>query len=236
MENINTSSPLTFEQVMAMLEKRNEETFAKLEEYRKESERKFQASMEEYRKESLRKSEESERKFQASMEESERRFQESMRESKRQFNKSMGELTRRFGEIIEYMIAPDLCVKFKRYGFNFQQANTRQEIFDGKEVITEIDILLEDGDSTMAVEVKSCPSMYDLQRHIKRMEEIKTYPPRSVRGTRLYGAISGAVVKKDIRVGAFDAGLYVVCQTGENVNIIPPPEDFVAKCWDVTNV
>ena len=211
MENINTSSsPLTFEQVMAILEKRNEETFAKLEEYRKES---------------FRKSEESERKF-----------QESMRESKRQFNKSMGELTRRFGEIIEYMIAPDLCAKFKQYGFNFQQANTRQEIFDGKEVITEIDILLEDGDSTMAVEVKSCPSMYDLHRHIKRMEEIKTYPPRSVRGTRLYGAISGAVVKKDIRDGAFEAGLYVVCQTGENVNIIPPPKNFVAKCWDVTGV
>ena len=87
----------------------------------------------------------------------------------------------------------------------------------------------------MAVEVKTKPSLDDLNRHIKRMEEIKRYPPRSVRGTKLYGAIAGAVVRKEIRDAAFKAGFYVVSHSGENVKIISPPDSFVAKCWDVTN-
>jgi hypothetical protein len=29
----------------------------------------------------------------------------------------------------------------------------------------------------------------------------------------------------------FDAGFYVICQTGDNIDIIPPPDSFVAKYW-----
>ena len=230
MENMITPSPLTFEQVMVMLDKRHQETLAKLE----VEKQLHKEQMEEQRKEM----EKRDKEIEEQRKESDRKFYELLeeyrRESDKKYGKYMRELTRRFGEIIEYMIAPDLCLKFRKYGFSFQQANTRQEISDGQDIITEIDILLEDGDSTMAVEVKTKPTMYDLKRHIKRMDEVKQYPPRSVRGTKLYGAIAGAVVRKEIRDAAFKAGFYVVSHSGENVNIIPPPDSFIAKCWDVT--
>ena len=67
------------------------------------------------------------------------------------FSKEMGQLSKRFGDVIEYMIAPDICEKFVQFGFTFKTATFRQQISNGQKIITEIDILLEDGDSTMAI-------------------------------------------------------------------------------------
>ena len=244
-----------FDRAMAIVEANRLETMEKIKEDRKIHEEKMEkqrletmAKMEEDRKVMLAKIEadkklheermakiEEDRKAERKIDEKlhEEKMAKIAEESERRLNKTMGELTRRFGEVIEYMIAPDLCSKFEKYGFSFQQSNIRQQISDGKKILTEIDVLLEDGDFTMAVEIKTKPTMYDLNRHIKRMGQVKQYPPRSVRGTKLYGAIAGAVVEEEIKEAAFEAGFYVVTHSGENVTIVPPPETFVAKCWEV---
>ena len=205
--------PLTFEHAIAIVDKNIQAIFAKIEADKKLHQEEMKKRDEEMKKRDEKRDEE-------------------MKATIKRLDRHFGDITNRFGEVIEYMIAPDLCSKFRKYGFNFQQSNTRQQVSDGNKVLTEIDILLEDGDATMAVEVKTKPTMYDLNRHIRRMSEIQQYPPRSVRGTRLYGAIAGAVITDEIKESAFEAGFYVICQTGDNVEVIPPPDNFVVKYWD----
>ena len=145
------------------------------------------------------------------------------------FVKEMGHLANRFGEAIEYLIAPDICEKFVKFGFTFKTATFRQQISDGQKIITEIDILLEDTGSMMAIETKTKPTEWDVNRHLRRLNQILQYPIRAVRGTKLYGAIAGAVVTDDVRELAFKEGLYVISQTSDNVKVEQPPEYFVAK-------
>jgi len=45
------------------------------------------------------------------------------------FNKRFGEFTNRLGEVVEYMLAPNMREKFKELGFYFNQAN-RDSIFE----------------------------------------------------------------------------------------------------------
>jgi hypothetical protein len=130
------------------------------------------------------------------------------------------------------MVSPNLKEKFNKYGFTFNTATIHQEIFNGKKTITDIDVLLQDGDSVMAVEVKTKPTIDDVNRHIWRMEQIQQYQPGDTKNKRVYGAIAGAMVEEEVLEAAFNAGFYVVWQTGENIEIVSPPDTFVAKYWE----
>ena len=156
-----------------------------------------------------------------------KKFSDEMKNLSRRF----GDIGNRLGEITEYIVAPDLCEKFNKFGFTFANVTLRHTISDGKKTITDIDVLLTDGDSIMAVEVKTKPNLNDIERHINRMELILKYPSRTTQGAKVYGAIACAIIDEDIKKAIFDAGFYVICQTGDNVNIIPPPDSFVPKYW-----
>jgi len=205
-----THQPLTFEQVMAIMDKQKAETFAKIEAERIENDKKLELQRIE----------------------NEKRFERQQKAD----NKKWREMSLRLGEIIEYMIAPDLPAKFRKLGFTFKNSTIRQDVSDGTRVLTDIDILLEDGDSVMLVGAKACPTVYDVKELLKNMKIVQQHPPRSVRGAKMYGAIAGAVVKDNVKKAAFEAGFYVVMQTGDNVEIVPPPDNFVAKYWEVKNV
>ena len=85
----------------------------------------------------------------------------------------------------------------------------------------------------MLVEVKTKPTIDDVDKHIERMEKMQQHPTRATRDAKMYGAIAGAIINKDVIDAAFAAGFYVISQTGDNVDIIEPPSTFVAKYWDV---
>ena len=199
MQQAQTPPPLTFEQVMAIMDKQfieqRTDMLIKFEEERKlrmaELDKQFAKRDEEFAKyEALRKAE---------MEKHEATRKAEMEK----FSKEMGQLSNRFGEVIEYMIAPDICEKMNEFGFNFQHAIYRQPVSHNHKTLTEIDILLEDDGDMMAIEVKTKPTTDDVIGHLKRLNTIQKYPPRSVRGAKLYGAIAGAVVKDDVRKLAF---------------------------------
>jgi hypothetical protein len=46
-----------------------------------------------------------------------------------EYNKRFGDFTRRFGEVVEYMIAPNLCEKFREFDLIFQRSNTSLAVF-----------------------------------------------------------------------------------------------------------
>jgi len=42
----------------------------------------------------------------------------------------IGKLSKRMGEIVEFMVAPNLREKFKEFGFNFSESSQRKDVTD----------------------------------------------------------------------------------------------------------
>ena len=244
-------APLTFEQVMAILEVQKAETLAKLAETLAKIEAETKARHEEFKKrdeefekkraEEAQKREEEFKKrdeeAQKRDEEAQKRDEESQKrdaehkERMENISERFGYFGNRMGSLIEMIVVPNLAKKFNEFGFTFSNSTMNYTIKDGKKTITEIDLILEDGDSIMIVEVKTKPNLDDIERHIDRMEKILLHPTRFLSGMKLYGAIACGILEDGVKEAIFKAGFYAVCQTQYNVEIIPPPEGFVAKYW-----
>jgi predicted AAA+ superfamily ATPase len=85
----------------------------------------------------------------------------------------MGGLYRSFGELAEHLVAPGIASCFNEIGYHFDSlAPQGIEIYDEsrKKILTEIDLLLENGECLMAVEVKTKPSEKDIAHHTGRLE------------------------------------------------------------------
>ena len=206
--DIATQTPMTFEQAMAILDRRYEETMAKL-----EIEKQLHAAEMKKREEEFK--------------EYERKREEEMKI----LTKNFGIFGNRLGEIIEYMVAPNIAQMFDEFGFNFETILTNIELKNReKQSVAEVDILLLDGDKAMAVEVKTKPKLTDLERHLKRINRIQTNSISLLRDIKqIYVAIAGAVITPEFKEEAFNLGFYVISQQETNVEIFQPPIDFIAN-------
>jgi predicted RecB family endonuclease len=144
---------------------------------------------------------------------------------------NVGGLNRSMGELIETLIAARLWEKFPQY--ELKRAYQRLPIYDEKNALrTDIDILLVNTGMCMAVEVKHALNRIDeVDRHLKRMELIRRYPPEQVGTKQLIGAMAGGVVDPDVKDYIYRCGFYVLELTGESVHLIEPPEGFEPKRW-----
>jgi hypothetical protein len=144
---------------------------------------------------------------------------------------NVGGLNRSLGELIETLIAARLGEKFPEY--NLKRAYQRMPIFDeNNRTMTDIDILLSNTDTVMAVEVKrELDDRRDVDDHLERMERIRKYPPAEVAGKKIVGAMAGGVVADDTRRYAYESGFFVLELIGDTVQLIPPPDGFVPKQW-----
>jgi hypothetical protein len=171
---------------------------------------------------------ETDRKFQKT----DLEFQETrreLRESAKRLDKQIGELGNKFGAVVEHMMIPNIKEKFNALGYEFGKVSTNVLIETKEEgTIAEVDIFLENGDCTMAVEVKSQPNSYAVDAHCERMEKLRIYSDKHNDKRKLYGAIAGAIISDSSRKYALKKGLYVIEQSGDTVNIIEPSG---AKVW-----
>jgi NifU-like protein involved in Fe-S cluster formation len=80
------------------------------------------------------------------------------------------------GGVMEDMFTTNVCSKFNIFGYTFTQTSRDMVIRDksGKK-IAEIDAFLENGDYVMAVEVKSQLEIYDINKHLERLEKLRKY-------------------------------------------------------------
>jgi hypothetical protein len=156
------------------------------------------------------------------MKETDRQMKETDRQMK-EYNRRFGDFTRRFGEVVEYMIAPNLCDKFKEFGFVFEKANSGTRVSDHKnDLHFEIDVMLENGDKAMLVEVKTKLTTEDVQGHIERIEKMRKYADLHGDKRAFLGAAAGVVMTANVKQYALGQGLYVIEPSGESFNITPP--------------
>jgi chromosome segregation ATPase len=153
--------------------------------------------------------------------------------SKRDLDKRMGDLGNRFGELAEHLVAPSISEKFNVLGYHFDAVSPgglRIEDPATGQILAEIDLLLQNTESMVAVEVKAKLLEKDIDDHGKRLEVLRAWADRHKDGRRIHGAVAGAIVASKVRGYALKAGLYVIVQTGDTVKI-DVPEDFVPRRW-----
>jgi hypothetical protein len=146
---------------------------------------------------------------------------------------NVGGLNRSMGELIETLIAARLWEKFDAYSYNLKRAYQRVPLFnENNRILTDIDILLSNGDYVMAVEVKrELNRKDDVDHHLKRMKLIKTYSPAECKGKKLLGAMAGGIVDPDVRDYIHSVGFFVLELAGESVSLAETPTEFTAQEW-----
>jgi hypothetical protein len=156
-----------------------------------------------------------------------------MDKSKRDLDKRMGDLGSRFGELAEHLVAPSINEKFNILGYQFDAISPgglRIEVPVTGLTLAEIDLLLQNTESMVAVEVKAKLLEKDIDEHGKRLEVLRLWADRHKDGRRIHGAVAGAIVSPSVRARALKAGLYVIVQTGDTVKI-DVPTGFIPRRW-----
>jgi uncharacterized coiled-coil protein SlyX/Holliday junction resolvase-like predicted endonuclease len=151
-----------------------------------------------------------------------------------QTNKQFGHLGNRFGEVIEHLIIPAAIPRFNALGFHFDDAAQNHKVIDSEtgDVLAELDILMENGDSMVVVEIKAKPSLADVEEHIERLQIFRAHKNRKKMkdARKIYGAIASAVCTKDVHKAAIKAGFFVLLQSGDTVKI-DVPKGFVPTAF-----
>ena len=207
---------LTFEKVWATIDRLSEEF-----------ERRRQKSNEEFERQRQKSNEEFDRRAR----ETDQKFKETDRFLKR-LGKQMGDLNRKFGKMAEHLVAPSIHKRFRELGYHFGAASPGgHRIFDDQgNIRTEIDILLENSDTIMAIEVKVDPAIKNVEHHIRCIEILREHRDKLNDRRKIQGAIAGAIFGPAEKEAAIEAGFYVLEQSGDTMKL-EVPEGFVPREW-----
>jgi hypothetical protein len=180
-----------------------------------------------YQKETARQMKETEQQWKQEAEQRQKEYEKRQKELDRQ----LGQLGNRFGELAEHLVAPSIWEKFNELGFTFENSSQDVAMRDSSgNFLAEIDILLENGDTVVAVEVKAKPLQKDIDDHVNRMEILRRRADARHDTRKFQGAIAGAIMKEEVRRYTHAAGFYVIEQTGDTVKITIP-DGFTPKEW-----
>ena len=165
------------------------------------------------------------------MKETDRLFKE-LAKSRKETDRIIGKLGNRFGEMVEHLVLPSIKEKFNALGFTFEKTCKDIAIEDAMDRYQEadIDILLENGELAIAIEVKSKPSENDIDRHKERMAVVRRWADRHNDKRKFYGAITGAIMTKEVKNYALQSGFYAIVQAGDTVKI-DIPDGFKPREW-----
>jgi len=174
----------------------------------------------------LREVAENQRETDRIMKENAERLNRQMKETDSRLNKQLGKLGNRFGEMIEYMVVPNLITKFHELGFVFEKAYHDAVIKDKtNNIYAQIDITLENGDKVMIVEVKSKPTTEDITEHIERMRKVRAHADFHGDRRKYLGAVAGMVFNDNEKAFAMKNGFYVIEPSGETFIITAPESE-----------
>ncbi|MGD7037456.1 hypothetical protein [Methylotuvimicrobium buryatense] len=181
----------------------------------KETDRKFQETTKQFK--------DTDRKFQ----ETDRKFQNTERLVK-EVSKSIGDLGNRLGEFVQEMVRPALVNLFRERNIDVHEVHPNIYVErDGESA--EIDLLVVNEQTAIAVECKSQMTIDDVNEHLNRLEKLKRLLPK-YRDVELMGAVAAMVMPNDVARYAYREGLYVLAQSGNTV-LIRNDGKFSPKIW-----
>jgi hypothetical protein len=198
---------MTFEEAMALLDKRSKAADAKWEAARIASDARFW---------------ENQAKIDASL----KKVDQSLKQVDQSF-KLLGSFQRHLGSMVEFILIPKIRLKINQYGHNFTVMSPNKQFTNPKtgNVAEEIDLLLENCDEALAIEIKSDFKVKDVNEHIRQLKFLRKN--ESVTGmTRraLYAAIAGITISEAACKSALKHGMYVITihEDDERVDVVAP--------------
>ena len=151
----------------------------------------------------------------------------------KRLGKQMGDLSRKFGKMAEHLVAPSIHRRFNELGHHFGASSPGgHRIFDPVTYVTktEIDILMENDNTIMAVEVKVDPKIKDIDHHIRCIEILREHRNKLGDKRKIQGAIAGAIFGSAEKKATLEAGFYVLEQSGDTMRL-EAPEGFIPREW-----
>ena len=148
----------------------------------------------------------------------------------RSLDKKIGELGNRIGDFVEGLIAPSVVDLFRARGIDVNILMRDIEV-ENRELglAMQIDLFVVNGDSCGLIEVKSRLSQDDVDEHLERMKKFKPLFP-DYQHKQVFGAVAAIVIPKNIGRYAYQKGLFVITQTGDNA-VILNDKKFTPKFW-----
>jgi len=208
------------------------ESIRELREYSRQNERKSDRAFRKFDRRLKASAAEFDRRMAEQRAENEQRDAKAEREWEK-LRSEVGKITGSIGRIIEHMLGGKILEKFHALGYRVDDY-TRNHFFSVKKlgIRGEIDLMLHDGDVSILIEVKTTLDIADIRRFLETMRKYRIYTDARWKDTPRYvGAVAGAVVDDNAMQFAHENGLFVIVQSGEAVEILPTPEEFVAREW-----
>ncbi len=161
--------------------------------------------------------EETDRQFK----ETDRKFKETDRKLDKALEealKAVSDLGGKWGRFVEGLIAPGVERMFKSWGIEvntvYQRTKRRR---NGQHM--EIDILALGSDAAILIEAKSTLSVDDVNEHLERLKNFRTFFPEYAQ-RKVYGSVAGIAIEEEADRYAYRQGLFVIAQSGEAVRIL----------------
>ena len=171
-----------------------------------------------------------------SQKETERRMQETdrlMKQTDRQIKalaKQLGEHGNRLGQFVQEMVRPAVVDLFQDRKIPVHQVMPNIVAYDdNRQFIMEIDLLVVDTDTAVAVECKSRLTFEDVDEHLARMAKFKSCFPQ-FSAHILFGAVAAMVLPDSVGQYARNKGLFVLAQSGDAMEI-RNEAGFDPKAW-----
>ena len=135
----------------------------------------------------------------------------------RELSRTLGHVGKDIGELTEFIVIPKIRLAMNAIGKHTFDSIQTDRIFKKidnlgeKKTLTEVDALLYGNTEVMAVETKTHPAIRDIKHHIERLEILRQHEDLvGISGKKLFGAVVGAIIDKEVKDFALERGLYVV--------------------------
>jgi hypothetical protein len=137
----------------------------------------------------------------------------------------------RAGNLYEEFICTGITKRFIELGYNFDDVAPGRKILDyNGNVITEIDIIMENTKCIMAVETIEKPKKKDVENHINRLFMLREHRDKYHDRRKIHGAIMGESFGAAEKHIIFEAGLFVIEEKNNKMKI-DIPEGFIPREW-----
>ena len=131
-------------------------------------------------------------------------------------DKKISDLGSRIGQIVENMIGGNIVNQFQNLGYEVT-SYYRNRIFGKVGTVdqSEIDLILENGGTSILIEVKTKLTIQDVREHVEQLEKYRKYwnTDASRVNHQFVGAVAGAVVEPNVATFAQKQGFYVIVQS-----------------------
>jgi len=144
---------------------------------------------------------------------------------------ALGGLSNTFDQVVEHLVIPGIEERLGELGLRFQHISSRRRVKnESGNTEMEIDVVLENSDTIVAVETKAKPSMDDISEFGEKLARLREILLDAGDSRRILGLIAGAVFGSAQKQAAYEAGLFVIVQAGDTMKM-DIPKGFKPKEW-----